>query len=112
MPSTSRPEYVHFLIGEKGTGKTAYAVFLTNNSYKNTISNLAYIRETEYRKFVYLKRNRQLDLTDYVSIWKVILLLLVSKHISERKVELDHIPLRKQMRLNAVIKAVDDYYYG
>ena len=27
---------ISFLIGEKGTGKTAYAVYLTNNNYKNT----------------------------------------------------------------------------
>lgn len=29
---------VFFLVGEKGTGKTAYAVYLANNSYKNTRS--------------------------------------------------------------------------
>ena len=27
---------ISFLIGEKGTGKTAYAVFLANNDYKAT----------------------------------------------------------------------------
>ncbi len=26
----------YFLIGEKGTGKTAYATFLENSEYKNT----------------------------------------------------------------------------
>ncbi len=30
----------YFLVGEKGTGKTAYAVFLSNNEYKNTVSEL------------------------------------------------------------------------
>jgi len=38
---------IYFLIGEKGTGKTAYSVFLTNNYYKNNRSELKYIRETE-----------------------------------------------------------------
>lgn len=33
-----------FLIGEKGTGKTAYAVYLENSDYKNTIASLRYIR--------------------------------------------------------------------
>ena len=37
----------YFLIGEKGTGKTAYAVFYSNNNYKNTHSTIKYIRETE-----------------------------------------------------------------
>ena len=27
----------YFLIGEKGTGKTAYSVFLGNNDYKNNL---------------------------------------------------------------------------
>ena len=36
-----------FLIGEKGTGKTAYAVFLANNVYKENITEQKYIRETD-----------------------------------------------------------------
>lgn len=40
-PSTS------FLIGEKGTGKTAYAIYMSNVQYNNTIAWLKYIRETE-----------------------------------------------------------------
>ena len=40
-----------FLIGEKGTGKTAYSVFMANNYYGKTKSVLKYVRETEYDKF-------------------------------------------------------------
>ena len=64
----------YFLIGEKGTGKTAYAVYLANNNYKETISDLKYIRETDYAKFISLKKLKHLQLSDYTSIWKVILL--------------------------------------
>jgi hypothetical protein len=64
---------VSFLVGEKGTGKTAYAVFMGNNDYKNTLSDLKYIRETEYQKFITLKKENHLELTDFRSIWKVIL---------------------------------------
>lgn len=46
----------YFLIGDKGTGKTAYAVWLANNAYENTLSSVNYIRETEYQKFVTLKK--------------------------------------------------------
>ncbi|MCK5161218.1 MAG: hypothetical protein KAQ99_06545 [Candidatus Aureabacteria bacterium] len=45
-----------FLIGEKGTGKTAYAVYLNNNVHFDTLSELKYIRETDYQKFVTLKK--------------------------------------------------------
>lgn len=55
-PSTS------FLIGEKGTGKTAYAVFLSNNHYKDHFSSLKYIRETEYNKFLILKKRKTFKL--------------------------------------------------
>ncbi len=55
----------YFLIGEKGTGKTAYAVYLSNNNYKNTNAVIKYIRETEYKKFVELKNKKHLTLSDY-----------------------------------------------
>jgi len=45
-----------FLIGEKGMGKTAYAVYLSNNDYKNNLASIRYVRETEYQKFVTLKK--------------------------------------------------------
>ena len=66
-----------FLVGDKGTGKTAYAVYMVNNSYQNHVSSLRYIRETEYQKFITLKKEKHLDLSDYCSIWKVIIYILL-----------------------------------
>ncbi|MCX6579551.1 MAG: funZ protein [Candidatus Aminicenantes bacterium] len=97
-----------FLIGEKGTGKTAYAVYLSNNLYNNTMSNLKYIRETDYQKFVTLKKQQHLLLSDYTSIWRVILLLLLAKSINAD--DLAHNPFSKNHRIKAILKAVDDYY--
>lgn len=97
-----------FIIGEKGTGKTAYAVYLDNNEYGNTKSGLKYIRETDYQKFVTLKKNKHLQLSDYTSIWKVIILLLLSKSIKED--ELDHGIFSKNKRIQALMKAIDEYY--
>jgi len=77
-----KPE-ISFLIGEKGTGKTAHAVYLTNSPYRDTYSVINFIRETEYQKFVSLKKEKQLSLSDYTNIWKVILYLLLSKKIRE-----------------------------
>jgi hypothetical protein len=97
-----------FLIGEKGTGKTAYSVFLSNNNYKESVCQLKYLRETDYQKFVTLKKEKHLELSDYVSIWKVVLLLLLSKGIA--KSELDHFPIRKTIKFNAIRNAIDEYY--
>lgn len=76
---------VYFLMGEKGTGKTAYAVYLSNNSYNNTFAFLRHIRETEYQKFVSMKQSKHLSLSDYTSIWKVMIYLMMAQQIRERK---------------------------
>ncbi len=98
----------YFLIGEKGTGKTAYAVFLANNNYKETTSSLKYIRETDYAKFISLKESCHLQLSDYSSIWKVILLLLISSGITKQEIEASI--FTKFKRIEAIRKAINEYY--
>src|SRR4051794_40372894 len=56
---------VYFSVGEKGTGKTAEAVYMSNNDYKNHRSSIRYIRETDYEKFVQIKMEKGLNLSDY-----------------------------------------------
>jgi len=99
---------VFFLIGEKGTGKTAYSVYLANNEYKENVSELKYISETDYQKFVTLKKNKQLELSDYDHIWKVIILMLLASSV--KKEELDHYPFSKSGKINALMDAVHSYY--
>lgn len=102
LPST------YFLIGDKGTGKTAYSVFLSNNEYKNTISFINSISETEYVKFITLKKEKELTLSDYTSIWKVLLLLLFSKQIEKGE---DIVSLiRNHKEFDSLKKAIDNFY--
>ena len=101
-PSTS------FIIGEKGTGKTAYAVYISNTMYRNNIASIRYIRETDFLKFIALKTSRHLDLSDYVSIWKVIIYLLLSQQIhgnESRLTKFARFPLFVQLQ-----QAIDEYY--
>lgn len=96
-----------FLIGEKGTGKTAYSVFLKNNDYKGNKTLLSYISATDYEKFYSLKKTKKLDITDYSGIWKVIILLLLSKEITKG----DEInSLFNKSNLSQLMKAIDEYY--
>ena len=95
----------YFLVGEKGTGKTAYAVYLSNNEYKNTASKITYIRETDYQKFITIKNKKSLDLSTYSSIWKVIIYLLLSNHIIST--EKGVFSFNKFSDLN---KAINEYY--
>ena len=97
-----------FLIGEKGTGKTAYAVYLSNNNYRNIRGSIHYIRETEYQKFVNIKQLENLQLSEYVSIWKVILYLLLSEQIVSHQEREPFLKLFSPFR--ELYKAIDDFY--
>jgi hypothetical protein len=77
----------YFIVGDKGTGKTAYSLFLSNNEFGNTSSYLNHIRETEYVKFIKLKKEKQLTLTEYTNIWKVLIYLLISQQIQNGEKE-------------------------
>jgi len=101
---------ISFLIGEKGTGKTAYSIFLTNNNYKNTIASTRYVRETEYQKFMTLKREKHLSLSDFSSIWKVILYLLISKQVQDKEGVISH--LLNFTKFSALTSAIDEYYHS
>lgn len=103
---------VSFLVGEKGTGKTAYSVFLSNNNYQNNIANTKYIRETDYTKFVNLKKNQHLTLSDFNNIWKVILLLLISHQIKENENSSIIDKLMNYSKFSILNQAIDEYYYG
>lgn len=101
---------VSFLIGEKGTGKTAYSIFLSNNEYKNTAANIRYVRETEYQKFISLKREKHLGLSDFSSIWKVILHLLLAKQVQEKEGAISK--LLNYAKFSALNAAIDEYYHS
>ncbi len=97
----------YFLIGEKGTGKTAYAVYLSNTGYQNHISSIKYLRETEYSKFVALKKAKQLTLSDYTNIWKVLIYLLMAQQVKEKEVGL---VIEKFFKFRNLSNAIDAYY--
>lgn len=99
--------HIYFLLGEKGTGKTAYATFLSNSEYRNNKSFLKYISGTDYEKFYELKKSGKIDISGYVDVWKTILMLLISKSISEKdKV----VSFFNKSNLEKLIDAIDEYY--
>ena len=99
--------HVYFLVGEKGTGKTAYATFLSNFEYKGNKSILSFINTTDYEKFYELKKKGRIDVSGYVDIWKTILLLLIAKSVTEA----DRIPnMFRKSSFNMLMEAIDEYY--
>ena len=101
---------VSFLMGEKGTGKTAYAIYMVNSTYKNNRSDIKYIRETEYRKFITLKEDKHLQLSDYTSIWKVIIYLLLCQKIDE--VEGDNFSFKNFGKFKAIKETIKEYSHS
>lgn len=70
---------IYYLIGEKGSGKTAYAAYLENNDIEKARCKLSTMTETQYKRFILLKRAGKLDYSDYPSIWRPMLLNMVSQ---------------------------------
>lgn len=99
---------VYFLVGEKGTGKTAYSTYLRNNEYRDTKAFTYDVRQTEYLKFLELKRAGHLPLSQYSEVWRVLLLILSATSILEGSGTPEF--LRKFTKLGALKKAIDDFY--
>lgn len=98
----------YFLIGDKGTGKTAYAVFLENNIYKNTKTLIVNMESTDYRVFLNLRELGFLQLSDYVRTWKIILLMIISKSINKQ--DIASFGPKRSARFEELTKSIDDYY--
>ena len=99
---------VYFLVGEKGTGKTAYATYLSNNEYKQHKVSIFNVRQTEYQKFLELKRLGHLPLSQYTEVWRTILLMIAGTSIIHHSGKPDF--LQRFSNLNAVKKAIDEFY--
>ena len=98
---------IYYLVGEKGTGKTAYAAFLSNGEYDNNKSILKFIGGTDYEKFYELKKRKQIDISGYADIWKTILLLLLAKSVTDNdKV----VSIFNKNTLPELMQAIDEYY--
>lgn len=74
----------YFLCGDKGTGKTAMAVYLHNNEYKDTQADHVFIRSTEIRELQTLRRSGRLSLPDMQLLWETTLLLRVARQVDDQ----------------------------
>jgi len=107
LEQINRPS-TFFLVGEKGTGKTAYAVYYSNSPYKNNHSIHKFIRDTDYHKFISLREDKKLSLSDYTDIWKVIIYLIIAESLYSRVGVATF--LMKYPKFKALKDAIDEYY--
>lgn len=75
----ARRSNCYYLIGEKGSGKTALALHMEHWSEMEQTSKLISIAETQYSRFIQLRVNRKLEYTDYATLWRATLLYLLAR---------------------------------
>lgn len=63
-----------YILGPKGSGKTLYAAYMCAEMRNNTISRSHTIDVGDYGKLIAMKVTNHLNFTDYLTMWKVILL--------------------------------------
>lgn len=101
-------EDTYYLIGDKGTGKTAYSVFLENNEYQNTQSRVINLEATDYKIFLNLKKLGFLQLSDFSRVWKIILLLITAESI--QKDNIASFGPKRSALFDALRNEIDNYY--
>lgn len=75
---------IYYLMGEKGAGKTAYATYLENNKHDRNYCKTITLTETQYKRFIALKKNGKLHYSDYANIWRSILLSTTAQVIIDK----------------------------
>ncbi|ENM6579327.1 hypothetical protein AB8I88_004343 [Vibrio fluvialis] len=98
----------YFLTGDKGTGKTAYAKFISEVGYCGFTGNLVSMEDTDYRRFIELKNKKNLSSSDYSNIWNVVLLLLVANELATKEGE----NIFKHLKFKKLHDAIDEFYFS
>ena len=96
----------YFIIGEKGSGKTAYAVYLSTHPTSKLKSKIKLVENTVYDKFVTMKQNKSLDMSTYKDIWITMIYLILCEEIKEL---LQNNPLQYH-RYKSITNAIDEFY--
>ncbi|WP_051200670.1 P-loop ATPase, Sll1717 family [Butyrivibrio sp. XPD2002] len=95
-----------FLIGEKGAGKTAYSVYMCKKENPEMKCSISMVNDLLYRKFLNMKKNGMLDLSEMKDIW-VNLLYLV---IAEKLCQASGSGFFSQIRMKKLKEAIDQFY--
>lgn len=71
-----RESSTYYLVGGKGSGKTAYSAYFCSRTIEGGIKSKYYqIRVDDYNKIIQMKKDGKLTYTDYVTLWKAALLI-------------------------------------
>lgn len=97
----------YFLIGEKGTGKTAYSTYIHNNSINGFRSSIKNMSDTDYTTFLNIEESGHFQVSDIQNCWNAILLLLASSSIKKNEKNTFQV-FPKFHKLNEAIQSYHD----
>ena len=80
-------------MGEKGSGKTAYSTYLETHTVYGHRCKLTTMTETQYRRFVELKRQGKLAYSDYANIWRSMLLFIAGRMLLQLRNQREVTPI-------------------
>ena len=71
----------YFLIGEKGSGKTAYSVYMSKSDKINSFCSISLVENTLYQRFLNMKRQKALELSSFKDVWINLIYLILAEKI-------------------------------
>ncbi len=96
----------YFLIGEKGSGKTAYSVYISRNEKADIDSSIVLVQNTLYQKFINMKQQKMLGLSEMKDVWINLLYLI----LAERLKLLYAKRLLGGLKTRGLTKAIEEFY--
>jgi len=97
----------YFVIGEKGTGKTAITLYYVTNNNHGRKQKFIPLSETFYQRFIYLKKNGKIGYTDYSTIWRCLVMANHARVIYENANFILRKLMPKYRRIRKAIKYFD-----
>ena len=71
----------YFLVGEKGSGKTAYSVYMSKKCCNNCFGSISLVENTLYHRFINMKSQKALEISSYKDIWINLIYLILAENI-------------------------------
>ena len=96
----------YFLIGEKGSGKTAYSVYMSKSDKINSFCSISLVENTLYQRFLNMKRQKALELSSFKDVWINLIYLILAEKIRKEYGE----TFFSSMKYKQLSKAIDVFY--
>lgn len=96
----------YFLVGEKGSGKTAYSVYMSKTKNINCFCSISLVENTLYQRFLSMKNQKVLELSSYKDIWINLIYLILAENIRKEYGD----TLFRNLKYKQLSKAIDTFY--